>query len=99
MEKIDVLKSCRYYKGEDENPYTEQNKKMLWFYERSFCNLDDTDGELEEYLEYVGRDFAQSDTVPVELKALLFNRYCKGCFSIEDAVEGFKKFYKKYYPY
>ncbi len=36
MKKSDLLKYCRYYKGEDNSPFEEQNKSMLWFYERSW---------------------------------------------------------------
>ncbi len=35
MNKNDLIKQCRYYKGEEENPFEgkEQNKGMLWFYD------------------------------------------------------------------
>lgn len=35
-----LLKSCRYYKGEDQNPFEgkDQNKSMLWFYESVWVN-------------------------------------------------------------
>lgn len=46
MENKDLLKFCRYYKGEKENPYDNegqgeeqgetQNKALLWQYERAW---------------------------------------------------------------
>ena len=37
----DLLKFCRYYKGEEENPYENinQNEAMFWFYEKSWISF------------------------------------------------------------
>lgn len=56
---------------------------------------------LAEYIgDFIGLglgDFSNDDGIPLSLKALLFNRYAKSCFSMQSAVEDFKKFYKQYY--
>lgn len=44
MTKEDLIKHCRYYKGEDENPFEpdggeNQNKMMFWFYEQCWVNF------------------------------------------------------------
>lgn len=98
----DLVKFCRFYNGEENNPFKEQNRSMLWFYELSWCNdmLNDSKSlsiAIEEYVQIGLGSFEMRDGVPLSLKALLFNRYAKGCYSISDAVEPFKKFYKKYY--
>jgi hypothetical protein len=98
----DLVKFCRFYNGEENNPFEEQNRSMLWFYELSWCNdmLNDSKSlsiAIEEYVQIGLGSFEMRDGVPLSLKALLFNRYAKGCYSISDAVEPFKKFYKKYY--
>ncbi|MCF0219014.1 MAG: hypothetical protein HUK14_10885 [Muribaculaceae bacterium] len=38
MEKNEFLKFCRYFRGEAENPFEgkDQDKAMLWFYERGW---------------------------------------------------------------
>ena len=41
--------------------------------------------------------FEMHDSVPVTLKALLFNRFAKTCYSMADAVKPFKEFYNEYY--
>jgi hypothetical protein len=87
---------CKYYKGEFENPYKDQNKEMLWFYESMWYNSEKK-YDTGEYIAYGLENFMGNDSVPITLKALLFNRYAKGCFSLQDAVQGFKEFYHKYY--
>lgn len=106
MNKKDLLQFCRYYKGEASNPYDgkDQNKAMLWDYERFWIEQNFSESGrklLAEYLdEYasVGLSlFEMQDDTPATLKALLFNRYAKTAYSMADAVEPFKKFYQKYY--
>lgn len=38
--KSELLKKCRYYRGEIENPYEgkDPNKAMLWFYEHGWVS-------------------------------------------------------------
>ena len=96
---------CRYYKGEKESPYQDQNKSMLWSYEQGWLNSRNNlqaseymDSCVPEYIAYGLEDFMSNDGIPISLKALLFNRYCKWCsWSMASGVEGFKEFYKKYY--
>lgn len=102
MDKKDLLKFCRYYKGEDDNPFREQNKSMLWFYERAWINEMLNNGNslsiaIEEYIRLGLGLFEQFDDIPLSLKALLFNRYARTSQSMTEAVEPFKKFYKEYY--
>lgn len=97
-----LLKSCRYYKGEDQNPFEgkDQNKSMLWFYESVWvnsCKSSVDDSIIGEYVKYGLGDFEKHDNIPISLKALLFNRYAKSSFSMASAVEPFKAFYRKYY--
>ena len=66
-------------------------KKILDSYTDSFGIM------LEEYLFSGLSDFEKFDDIPITLKALLFNRYCKTAQSMLSAVEPFKKFYHKYY--
>lgn len=109
MEKNDLIKFCRYYKGEDVCPsFEDQNIRMLWGYERSWMMeqlqsirrefLTDLQSEmLDDYLREGLSDFSKNDGVPISLKVILFNRYCKTQQSMSQAVEPFKKFYLKYY--
>lgn len=102
MKEKELLKFCRYYNGEEDSPFEEQNKSMLWFYERVWVfemlnNSDNLSGYIDEYIRLGLGLFEQFDDIHISLKALLFNRYAKGSQSLADAVEPFKDFYKKFY--
>lgn len=102
MKEKELLKFCRYYNGEEDSPFEEQNKSMLWFYERVWVfemlnNSDNLLGCIDKYIRLGLGLFEQFDDIPLSLKALLFNRYAKGSQSLADAVEPFKDFYKKFY--
>lgn len=102
MEKDDLIKSCRYYKGEEACPFQEQNKSMLWFYERAWVydTLNDSKSlsiTTDEYKSLGLESFEDLDGIPLSLKASLFNRYANSCYSTANEVEPFKQFYKEYY--
>lgn len=105
MKREDYFQFCKYYKGEDESPYggKDQNKDMLWFYERlwTFDMINEHTEMIAEMISDYSRVglamFSIHDNTPVSLKAYLFNRYAKGSLSMVDAVDDFKRFYKKYY--
>lgn len=102
MKKEDLLKFCRYFRGENRNPFTkDETHAMLWEYERTWVSDSLKGGDFSDYLsEYLAvglQDFSKFDDTPVTLKAMLFNRYAKSAYTIQDAVPGFKEFYQKYY--
>jgi hypothetical protein len=52
-----------------------------------------------EYIAYGMKEFNADDGVPITLKAMLFNRYCRGNGGgVENEKEHFKKWYQKLYP-
>ena len=99
-----LMELCRYYKGEKENPYKEeQNKACLGSYERAWL-LEFTKPQSRLLMSYLSQYtavgltcFSTDDNVPITLKALLFNRYARTQYSNYEAVESFKRFYNKYY--
>ena len=98
-----LLEYCRYYKGEDECPedISKDENGSSWFYEKLWVQSDDFRDEkgynTTGYIDYGLKDFNVDDGVPITLKALLFNRYCHWSGGYGNDVEGFKKWYKKYY--
>jgi hypothetical protein len=106
MEKKELLEFCRYYKGENINPFVNEDSNMLllWHYEKSWiahCLTENGSKTLVEYInEYTAvglSTFEASDSIPLSYKAMLFNRYAKTYYSLISAVQSFKKFYLKYY--
>lgn len=110
MDEKELIQVCRFYKGEDENPFEGKNTGngnagILWFYERHWVKiiLGDPNNRhpfgiyVDEYIHCGLEDFEKEDGTPLTLKALLFDRFAKGCWSKASAVEGFKEFYKNDY--
>lgn len=42
MKREDILKHCKYYKGEENNPYKSNSERgFFWFGEKSFADISD----------------------------------------------------------
>lgn len=98
----ELLSKCRYFDGMPKPAETlGQNEQMLWMYERKWLFESMRGSRFEQYVnEYKAAglaSFSKEDGVPVELKALLFERYSVGCYSTEQAATSFKEFYQQYY--
>lgn len=93
----DLLKFCRYYKGEASMP--KDTKASFWEYEKKWVEFMINDNPLlnrmiSVYISNGLSDFEPMDNTPLTLKSLLFNRYSH--WLMED-VDGFKKWYKTEY--
>ena len=60
-------------------------------------NEDSFSSEIEEYRAYGLGDFSKEDSVPLSLKAFLFNRYARWAYSMAQAAEDYKEFYLSEY--
>lgn len=101
MTREELIKQCRYYKGEEDCPFDgkDQNKAMFWSYEEKWVQYTLSDKNylnrcLDEYKRNGLMSFKSDDGVPATLKAILFNRYS---YWYEGDSIGFKNFYTKYY--
>jgi hypothetical protein len=97
MDRKDLLKFCRYYKGEAS--MAKDTKAFLWEYEKKWVELmiNDNpllDGMISVYISNGLRDFEQMDNTPLTLKALLFNRYSHW---LKEDADGFRRWYKTEY--
>ena len=105
MNKYELLKRCKFYKGEENCPiFDDYNKGTLWFYEKYWVEQlvsgKSLETEIEEYGSYPVHNIDTEEQVPYSLKAVLFNSYCKTAMGTrEETVAGFEKFLKKYYFY
>lgn len=103
--KKNLIQFCRYYKGEDENPYKDGYDAAFWDYERAWVEhnfIDKGRDILADYVDDFSRAglalFEMADDTPASLKALLFNRFCHWrSASMIECVEPFKVFYKNEY--
>lgn len=93
----ELIKQCRYYKGEDESPYegVDQDKNMLWFYESHWVMSGTSEDMLSDYHRlHISTD---NISIPTSLKALLFNRFTKGFQSTQEAKIAFPSFLAQHY--
>lgn len=105
MKREDLIKQCRYYKGEKVNPYDSWPKANMWDYESVWVSMNLSEegaSMLDEYIrdyDYAGlTDYSAADGVPLSLKALLFGRFCHwSSGGLLDCVGGFKSFYSTCY--
>lgn len=101
MDKSDAIKFCRYYHGEDVCPFRDEERATLWKIERAWAermtagNTEMIEEAVSEYVAYGLGEFQMRDGVPISLKALHFNRFCKYYERVD--VDGFKSFYLRYY--
>lgn len=93
MGRKDLLKQCRYYKGETENPFEGKgnNDALFWFYEQKWVEWtikqDSFQYLADEYSRLGLADFHTE--IPITLRAILYNRYDHWA---QGGVEDFKKF-------
>lgn len=80
MDKKDLLKFCRYYKGEDDCPFKNSPQFYIWTIERDWISemgLEDVVSDrmssaLNRYITAGYTDFEKFDNTPITLKAMLF---------------------------
>lgn len=103
MNKQELIKLCRWYKGEERNPFGTQ---LLWDIEKIWVDEMSKPEESEflventpEYLNAGLLRWNETDGTPYLLKALLFNRYRQwlGGNGLEKDATAFKEWYQKEY--
>ncbi len=100
MKREDLLKYCRYYKGEKDCPKNVNRAlwglEMVWVRETLAENTEFLDNVLTEYLRLGLENFSIFDKVPITLKAVFLNRFLQHNDGMYIAKE-FKEAYIKAY--
>jgi hypothetical protein len=105
MTMNNLIKHCRYYKGEKKCPKKIEQIGMsnIWYYEQLWGENEELRDEkgfnTEEYIRFGLKDFNIDDGTPITLKSLLFNRYnhWSGGYGIENDIKSFKNWYSNFY--
>ena len=98
-----IIGGCRYYTGEDSNPYEEEDnaRALLWDYERIYVDYMLNDGSeykgmmQQYYSNYIREGIKLKADTPIALNALLYARYCH--WSYIPTQEGFQNWYDSTY--
>ena len=90
MTKEELIKQCKYYKGEDGNPF-EGRKDLCWYWDMERVYVE-SGGEMfpmrDEYEAYGGKKFPG---IPYELLIIMFTSWGKHS---HDLRRGLPLFYK-----
>lgn len=90
MEKTEILKHCRYYKGEDENPFKSGAPRTFWQIEKiwDFLITDSyREGALvNEFLAMNPSGYKEIESIPMSLKAIMYDQYCHW-YATDDGFE------------
>lgn len=103
LERTELINFCRYYKGEDENPFTSGVPYYLWITEREWVERAISDARNEMYCEESSLildayrkagliDFEKDDGIWLGLKATLYRlaqHWSEGMVTFEE----WNKFY------
>lgn len=102
-DKNTLLKSCRYYKGEEDSPFNDTDiRYTAWRIERLWVKLFNDDNSdfilncLTDYNLHGMGDYRKADDTPITLKAVLMNRFFQ--YSGREVLDNFKNFYERLYP-
>ena len=79
--KSDLLKSCRFYNGESESPFSD-SRTAFWSLERSWVREASASpasillADAIENFRVTFPDWVDDEPLPLSLKAFLLDRYC-----------------------
>lgn len=98
MDKEQLIKFCRFYKGEKECPYNDGQPQNIWMLERFWVERNNgiqqlLNDNLDLYLQVGLANFRITDDTPIMLKSFLFNRFCMERIDVNE----FKDWYINVY--
>jgi hypothetical protein len=100
--KAELLKSCRFYDGKDDCGFPSgSEEETLWAIERLWVNKTlqkdvlFIESAVNDFLAYGLNTLERHDGIPVELKAVLFNRFSQYNERVDTAA--FRDYYKRHY--
>ena len=91
MTKEQLIRTCRYYKGQDGNPYLNMEGNMAWFgdMERVYVNSGGNfKGEASYYKAINGKMYPG---IPFSLLMVMFTSWGKWTSGIKENIEDFYK--------
>lgn len=98
MKAEDLIRLCRFYKGEKSNPYEGTQNETYWkceyYWVALTMNSADFSNMVDAYLRAGLMDFGLYDGTPITLKAYLCNRFMHHTERVD--IDAFKEFYKNY---
>ncbi len=90
MEKEELIRQCRYYKGQQENPFKDNNLAWFWDMERVFVHHGGVfTGEADVYHAINGKEYSG---IPHDLLMVMFTSWGKYAYDVKESLP---KFYER----
>lgn len=90
----ELIKQCRYYKGEERNPFEDFPLSWFWEMERVYVR---SEGELfpmsNIYKAINGKSYTE---IPFSLLIVMFTSWGKYAYDIENEINNFYKIVDEY---
>ena len=87
MKREELIKQCRYYAGQEKNPFTDEDIAWFWDMERVYVESDGIfNGENEIYKKLKGRRYTG---IPYYLLMVMFTGWAKYETDIEKNLSKF----------
>lgn len=94
MNRDDLIKQCRYYHGEDKNPFSDRNIAWFWDMERVYVNHNGKFvGESVYYHNIHGREYTG---IPFDLLMIMFTSWSKWAYDIKNEIGDFYELMELY---
>lgn len=97
--KIDTkqkrLSHCRYYRGQEQCPYSRDDGHMMWFWEmeRVYVANGGFTGEGDDYRAYGGKEFSG---IPRSLLYVMFTSWGKSTYDMQASLPEFYSLVDEY---
>lgn len=88
MDRIELIAKCRYYSGEEKNPYIDEQLQRYWDMERFYVEAHgELNAEMDEYYRNIkGKEYAG---IPRALLIMMFTYWGKGTYDIAGHIRAF----------
>lgn len=87
MKREELIKQCRYYKGEEECPFEVDSLQWYWDMERVYVTNDGKfDGESDYYKRIGGKNFPG---IPFSLLMVMFTSWGKQTYDFQQLLPSF----------
>lgn len=95
MTKNDLIRQCRYYRGQESNPNPD-NDSIAWFWDMERVYVEHGGkfkGEADYYKAIKGKKYPG---IPFDLLMVMFTSWGKTVYSIKDSIDKFYKLIDEY---
>ena len=96
MTRDELIKLCRYYKGEDENPFKGIDKDSVWFWGMERAFVDGGGILLPMHSDYERIGGKKYNDIPYPILIVMFTSWGKFTYNLKESLPTFYELVDKY---